>query len=247
MTRKRLIGVVVLCAAILLPAAILAQEPIADKNAKQPVPAKDAKQPIPAKDAYDVYLKRYLQSARDLAHEDRESIRWMVGLSGDRRARDLNDLVTIRVVESVVAAGSADTALGKKGNGLASVTKLFGLETKLPDWLDPTALVDTASNTDFKGSGTTSRRGDLTAMVTARVVEVLPNGDLLLEGAREIDINGDRQVIVLTGVVRTADILPDNSVLSPRIGQFRIRYFGQGLIKDNLRPGWLVRILNKLF
>lgn len=206
-----------------------------------------AQQPVPSKNAYDVLYPRYLQAARAMAQEDRGSIRWMVGLSGDRRARDLNDLVTIRVVESVVAEGSADTALGKNGNGVGSVSKLFGLESKLPDFIDPTALFDSATSTDFKGSGTTSRRGELTAMVTARVVEVLPNGDLVLEGAREIDINGDRQVIVLTGVVRTADILPDNSVLSPRIGQLRIRYFGQGLIKDNLKPGWIVRILNKIF
>jgi flagellar L-ring protein precursor FlgH len=239
MSRNNPIGVCALGALVLMwPATVAAQQPTAGKSSQVV---------IPAKDAYDVYLQRYLQSARDLALENRESIRWMVGLSGDRRARELNDVVTIRVVESVVAEGSADTALGKKSDAAASVTKLFGLETKLPDWIDPAALVDTASNTDFKGSGTTNRRGNLTAMVTARVVEVLPNGDLVLEGAREIDINGDRQVIVLTGVVRTADILPDNSVLSPRIGQFRIRYFGQGLIKDNLKPGWIVRILNKIF
>jgi flagellar L-ring protein precursor FlgH len=204
-------------------------------------------EPIPNKNAYDTLYPRYLKAARDMAQNEGNSIQWMTNLSGDRRARSVNDLVTVRVVESVVAAGSADTAMGKDGKGSAGITKLFGAETKLPDFIDPTALFDAGSSTQFKGSGTTSRRGDLTAILTARVVEVLPNGDLVLEGAREIDINGDRQVIVMTGVVRTADILPDNSVLSPRVGQMRIRYFGQGLIKDNLKPGWLIRILNKLF
>lgn len=203
--------------------------------------------PIPSRNAYDVLYLRYLKAARDMAKDTTGSIRWMTSLNADRRARDLNDLVTIRVVESMVAAGSADTATDKKGNGMAGVSKLFGLETKLPDWIDPTALVDNAGSTEFKGSGATTRRGDLTATVTARVVEVLPNGDLVLEGVREVDINGDRQVVVLTGVVRTADILPDNSVLSARVGQFRIRYFGQGLIKDNLKPGWIIRFLNKIF
>ncbi len=206
-----------------------------------------AQQAIPGKNAYDVLYTRYLQAAREMAHESGASTHWMVGLAADRRARSVNDLVTIRVVESIVAEGSADTALAKKSNGASAVPKLFGLESKLPDWLDPTGLVDGNSNTGFNGGGTTSRRGDLTAVVTARVVEVLPNGDLVLEGAREVHINGDRQVIVLTGVVRPADILPDNSVLSPRVGQFRIQYFGQGLIKDNLKPGWIIRILNKLF
>ena len=66
---------------------------------------------------------------------------------------------------------------------------------------------------------------------------MLPNGDLALEGVREIDINGDRQIIVLTGIVRAADIGPGNVVPSTAIGQMRIRYFGRGLIKDNLQPG----------
>jgi flagellar L-ring protein precursor FlgH len=83
--------------------------------------------------------------------------------------------------------------------------------------------------------------------VTARVAEVLPSGDLVLEGAREIAINGDRQMIVLTGVVRTADIMPNNTVLSTQIGQLSVRYFGNGLIKDSLKPGFLVRFLNKIF
>ena len=87
----------------------------------------------------------------------------------------------------------------------------------------------------------------MTANLTGRVVEVLPNGDLVVEGIREMEINGDRQVLVLTGVVRPADVDPANVVRSTAIGQLRIRYFGQGLIRDNLKPGWIVRILNKVF
>jgi len=87
----------------------------------------------------------------------------------------------------------------------------------------------------------------LSAVITARVAEVLPNGDLVLEGVREVEINGDRQVVVLTGIARVADVGPGNVLPSPAIGQLRIRYFGKGLIKDNLSPGWLVKILNKIF
>jgi len=206
-----------------------------------------AQEPIPGKNAYDVLLERYVKAARDMAARDAHDIQWMTALNGDRRARTVNDLLTVRVIENTVAAGTADTATSKDGSASLGIPKLFGGETKLPSFMDPTALVDAGSTTEFKGSGTTSRRGELSATLTARVAEVLPNGDLLLEGIREVDINGDRQVIVMTGVVRTADILPDNSVVSARIGQMRIRYFGQGLIKDNLKPGLLIRILNKLF
>jgi flagellar L-ring protein precursor FlgH len=83
--------------------------------------------------------------------------------------------------------------------------------------------------------------------MTSRVTEVLPNGDLVVEGVREIDINGDRTLIVLTGVIRAIDILPGNVIPSSRIGQLRIRSLSQGLINDSLTPGWLIRILNKIF
>ena len=76
---------------------------------------------------------------------------------------------------------------------------------------------------------------------------MLPSGDLVVEGVREIEINGDRQMVVLSGVVRVADIAPGNVVLSTSVGQLRIRYFGRGLMKDNLQPGWLIRVLNKIF
>ena len=89
--------------------------------------------------------------------------------------------------------------------------------------------------------------GSLTAMITARVTQVLPNGDLVLEGIREVDINGDRRFIVLSGIVRPYDISPGNIVSSAAVGQMQIRYFGRGLIRDNLKPGWLVRFINKVF
>jgi flagellar L-ring protein precursor FlgH len=118
------------------------------------------------------------------------------------------------------------------------VTGLFGAESRFPGWLDPTSLVAAGANTSFEGGGSTARAGSLTAVMTTRVAEVLPNGDLALEGVREIEINGDRQIIVLTGVVRTADIGPGNVVPSTAIGQMRIRYFGRGLIPRTAESRW---------
>lgn len=203
-----------------------------------------------ASDSYDELFARYLHAARQTqgpAAGQTRDISWMAGLNSDLRARRVNDLVTIRVIESIAGTGSADSSLDKASSAGASVSKLFGAETQAPGWLDPSSLAAASANTKFKGGGTTTRSSDLTATVTARVVEVLPNGDLVLEGAREIDINGDRQIVVLTGVLRTADVMPGNVALSSSVGQLRIRYFGRGLIKDNLRPGWLIRVLNKIF
>lgn len=202
----------------------------------------------PSADNYDDAYRRYLGSARAAEQQDpRSPSAWMSALMSDPRARSVNDLVTVRVVESISAAGTADSSLSKKGSGSASMTRMFGLEGKLPSFMDPTSLAGVSSDTSFEGGGTTVRTGELTATLTARVAEVLPNGDLVLEGAREIDINGDRQIVVLTGVARPADITRHNVILSTQIGHLRIRYFGRGLIKDNLKPGWLIRILNKIF
>jgi flagellar L-ring protein precursor FlgH len=209
-----------------------------DKKAKK----EKAEKPPQPSDNYDELFFRYLKTARELPSTTAApDSQWMTGLFSDLRARRVNDLVTIHVIENVAASGAADSKLAKDSTANVSVSNVFGYD------LPKTNLGTASAKTDFKGSGQTTRTGQLTAVMTARVVEVLPNGDLGLEGVREIEINGDRQIIVLTGVVRTADIGPANSVPSTAIGQMRIRYFGRGLMKDNLNPGWLVRILNKIF
>ena len=228
MGRTMMLAVGLGAAMALLAAPALAQQP-----------------PAPKRDDYDQVLERYLQAARTVAVTPDNS--WAAGLFADLRARRVNDLVTVRVVENITASGSADSALDKKSNAAASVTNLFGAETKFPGWLDATSLAALGTNTGFTGSGTTNRAGSLSAVITTRVIEVLPNSDLVLEGIREVDINGDRQFIVLSGIVRAADIGPGNVVPSTAVGQMQIRYFGKGLIKDNLKPGWLVKILNKVF
>jgi len=197
-------------------------------------------------DNYDEVFAAYLETARTLP-APAAATPWMATLFSDLRARNVNDLVTVQVIENINASGSADSALDKNSNGDIGLRSVFGNDAKFADWFDPTALARWSASTEFKGSGATTRSGALSAVVTARVIEVLPNGDLVLEGVREIEINGDRQIVVLTGVVRPSDINRGNVVPSTAVGQMRIRYFGRGLIKDNLTPGWLVRIFNKIF
>ena len=155
--------------------------------------------------------------------------------------------MTVRVIESISGSSTADSAVAQSGAGLASLSNFFGHENRFPSSIDPTNLVNTLSSTDFEGGGATNRAGTLNATVTTRVSEVLPNGDLVLEGVREIVVNGDRQMVLLTGIVRQEDIGPSNVVLSPVVGQLRIQYFGEGLMKDSLEPGWITKILNKIF
>jgi len=243
MTGNRMGRTLVLALGLGAALALLAAPAFAQQAVAQQASAQQAS--AAKRDDYEQVLERYLQAAR--AVPSTPDNQWAAGLFADLRARRVNDLVTVRVVENITASGSADSALDKKSGGSASVTKLFGLDTKFPGWLDPTSLAAMGANTNFAGSGSTNRAGSLSAVITTRVIEVLPNSDLVLEGIREVDINGDRQFIVLSGIVRAADIGPGNVVASTAVGQMQIRYFGKGLIKDNLKPGWLVRALNKVF
>lgn len=213
-----------------------------------PVLARAQKADAKASDNYNELIARYLETARaQAAGPAAEPYAWMNGLMADLRARRVNDLVTINISENLTASGTADSTLSKSSGADIGVPSLFGLEKKLPGIVTPASLAAAKADTSFSGAGATMRAGSLSAIVTARVSEVLPNGDLLLEGVREIEINGDRQIVVLTGVARVADVGPGNVVSSAALGQLRIRYFGRGLIKDSLSPGWLVRFLNKIF
>lgn len=185
---------------------------------------------------YDEIYAKFLNSARRYPAED---ALWMTELMSDRTAHRVNDLVTVRVLESLSATGAADSSVNKASNGSVSlpspVSKAFA------------KALPASSTTKFTGAGGTTRTTELSAALTARVTEVLPTGDLAIEGVREIDINGDRNLVVLSGVIRTADIQPGNVILSTDIGQLRIRSLSQGLIHDSLQPGWLIRLLNKVF
>jgi flagellar L-ring protein precursor FlgH len=234
--------------AFLLTALIVALSSAIVSGQKPKTDAKDKAEKTIKADNYDEVVARYLETARLQATAGpADPNAWVNGLMGDRRARQMNDLVTVRVIESITASGSSNAGLSKKGNASAGVDGLFGAESLLPSSVRPDALVGVNSETGFQGGGSVNRAGALSAVITARVAEVLPNGDLVLEGIREVEINGDRQIIVLTGTARSQDVGPGNVLLSPAIGQLRIRYFGKGLMKDSMTPGWLIRILNKVF
>ncbi len=233
MSKKFIWSVVVILAATVTLGA-------ADKKKAAAAPA--------APDNYVELFARYLAEARGQASKSPvEDGRWMNSLMTDSRARHVNDLITVRVEESITASGSADSQLNKSSSAGIGIPSLFGIDKKLPAAIDPANLASTKADSSFKGGGATNRAGTLSAIITARVAEVLPNGDLIVEGVREIEINGDKQIVVLNGVARFSDIGTGNVISSTALGQLSIRYFGRGLMKDNLSPGFLVRMLNKIF
>ena len=105
-------------------------------------------------------------------------------------------------------------------------------------------LAGLSGDTSLAGQGTTSRDVVISTTLTARVSAVLPNGGMLLEATKEVEINSERQTITVRGVVRPADLLADNTVLSDRLAELEVRVNGKGVVGDAIkRPFILYRLL----
>jgi flagellar L-ring protein precursor FlgH len=175
------------------------------------------------------------------------------GLYEDVKARRLNDLLTIRVAENISGSGAADTAASRKSSADAGVDSLLGIPTDLGlsnlygkgKGFSPT--VKGSMQDDFKGSGATTRAGSLVGTITAKVVEVMPNGTLAIESRKEITINNEKQILILRGIVRPDDIAVDNSVLSSRVADAEVFFVGDGVLAGKQNTGWLVKILDKVW
>jgi flagellar L-ring protein FlgH len=166
-------------------------------------------------------------------------------LIDDMKARRVGDTLTVIVTEQTSASKEASTGTGRSGSVAAGIPTLMGLEAKmLANGMDPTKLISASTDTKYSGSGSTTRKDNLTATMTARVIEVLANGNLLIEGRRNVMVNNEDQMIVLEGTVRPRDITPDNAINSSLIADARITYSGNGVISDRQRPGWLMNVID---
>ena len=175
---------------------------------------------------------------------------WTTGngsLFVDNRACRVGDILTVAIYEQAEASKEATTSTGRKTSASADLTSLFGLESniaKLNSTIDPANLVSAGYTNDFKGSGSTTRKEDLVATLTTRVVEVLPNGTLRISGSKSVMVNHEQQLIHLSGIVRQEDITPENLINSKYVLDANIVYTGKGVIDDKQKPGWLLRLLD---
>ena len=161
----------------------------------------------------------------------------------DQRASRLGDIITIKIIEVSSATEKATTDLGRNSDMEAGITSLAGYEKRLPLPKDaiPSQLIKTNTKNNFAGTGETKREGAVTATISAKVVEVMPNGNLAVEGKREVSVNNERKEILLQGMVRQRDIAGDNSVLSTQVADAKIILTGVGVVGEKQRPGWFAR------
>jgi flagellar L-ring protein precursor FlgH len=159
----------------------------------------------------------------------------------DRIARDVGDILTIEIVDNTTATATARTNTKSEFDA-----KLEAGGTGALDFI-PLLGGGGSSKSEHKGNGSTVRQGSLRGTITVKIVEVFGNGNLRIEGQKEVIINGERQLTILSGVIRSDDITPRNTITSDLLADASITYKGKGILANSERPGIFARVFDWLF
>jgi len=171
-------------------------------------------------------------------------------LFADARAKRVGDILLIKVVETTLSKSKASTTADRTSSIDLGVSAYMGQKQLplIPDaTVGPESLVKAGSTSGFEGDGETKRESSLTTTVAARVTRVLGGGLMEVVGARETRVNGETQIVLVQGVARDRDIDADNTIMSTSLAEARIELYGEGVLADKQRPGWLARILDNVW
>ncbi len=174
-------------------------------------------------------------------------------LFSDSRARRVGDIVVVNIMENTSAQNTANTDADKESTSNYGVSSLFGLtQIALPAGMRipigaGTSAAGGGSGSEISASGQTDRGNTVTSSLASRVIRVLPGGILQIEGVRQIRVNEETQYMVLSGTIRARDIDANNTIMSTQVADANIQYYGQGVLADKQKPGWLTRFLDNLW
>jgi flagellar L-ring protein precursor FlgH len=193
-------------------------------------------------------LDKYLKSASGIASEESAApgAIWSASsrlddLARDLRANRVDDVVTIVVTETINAAATGASTTERASSANSGITALVGPKSPTGALAN---LLNTTGDQKLNGTGTTTRTTTLNAVLSARVVKVLPGGLLYIEGSKDLQVNSEQQAITVRGIIRTADITTTNTVGSTQIADMEIRLNGKGVVGDAIRrPNALYRLI----
>jgi flagellar L-ring protein precursor FlgH len=166
----------------------------------------------------------------------------------DQRAHQVGDILTVKVKITDKAAIENGTSRSRKNNEDSGVDNLWG-KTKIPllnGSAVPGRILTADSTASSEGKGTIDRKEEITTNVAGVVTQLLPNGNLVIEGRQEIRVNYEVRELVVAGIVRPEDIESDNTIESSKIAQARIAYGGRGQITDVQQPRYGQQVLDVL-
>lgn len=168
----------------------------------------------------------------------------------DQRARKVGDILTVNVRITDKAEIDNKTVRKRASNQDSTITALAGFGKKalglLPAGATLSPLTDTNSTTKSEGEGTVDREEKLTVTMAAVINQVLPNGNLVIEGKQEVRVNFEVRELIVAGVVRPEDISAQNTIDSTKIAEARISYGGRGQISDMQQPRYGQQVLDIL-
>ncbi len=174
------------------------------------------------------------------------------GLLADLRAANVGDIVTVVIAENSQAQDQATTQADRSSGVKVGITSLLGLRLpQMKTFNDATvsaenAIEGTVGNTS-KGTGVTNRQSSFTSYITTRVIQILPNNNLVIQGSRQMRINNETEIVTLSGIIRPEDLDANNQVSSPKLAEARMEISGLGVIADKQRQGWLTRIIDHIW
>ncbi len=166
----------------------------------------------------------------------------------DKRAASVGDLVTIIVQESSTTSKDASTKTSKSSKVNVGINSLLygpqnsGLLTKGGKY----PALDLGASSSFDGSGAAGTTEKITSQITVRVIDVLPNRNLVLEGSRRTSFSGETQDVVIRGTIRPEDISPNNTVYSYNVADVSITFISKGTVSDGQKKGWFTRAWDKV-
>lgn len=162
-----------------------------------------------------------------------------VRLYEDRTARRVGDTVTVTLDEQTDASKDANAQIGRQYSYALPTPTLMGKQLV---YNGTPVSFDIDSDQDFQGGGSATQSNALSGVLTATVVRVKPNGNMVIQGQKRLTLNRGDEYVTLTGEVRPYDIGPGNTVSSSRVANARISYTGDGALADSSRMGWLSRL-----
>jgi flagellar L-ring protein FlgH len=168
----------------------------------------------------------------------------------DQRASRVGDILTVVVTINDQAQLQNETKRSRANTDTANATNFFGFESHLKNWLPkavtPSSLLSTGSALSNDGAGSIARQEQIDLRIAAEIIQVLPNGNLVLRGMQQVGVNFDVRELKISGIIRPQDIASDNTVTYDQIAEARIEYGGRGSINDVQQPRYGDQLLDIL-
>lgn len=165
-----------------------------------------------------------------------------IALFEDQKARRVGDVLTVLLAERTDASKKASTKTSKESDTDIANPTLFGRPLSYKGV--PIGAIGMNSSSEFAGSGDSSQSNKLEGSISVTVAAVLANGNLVVRGEKNIELNQGAERVALEGIVRPADISPANTISSDRVADARITYNGSGALADSNASGWLARFFS---